>query len=185
MFTEIARKLLNPSFKFSGGGATERTLTNFIDLMEKEFGVVTAERIVDFCICAAYAFRNTNQWTVKQIFGKASIKRLKEKKHGTEYYEDQWLEEASLNRQDLIAMVADRSTHPQAKYIYVASEEATKKRLLNMDVGYIRCQSSTLGWSPLSESCNQCRFVNLCKKETQRKYPELYRIRIENGNKTE
>ena len=82
MFTEIARKLLNPSFKFSGGGATERTLTNFIDLMEKEFGVVTAERIVDFCICAAYAFRNTNQWTVKQIFGKASIKRLKKKKHG-------------------------------------------------------------------------------------------------------
>lgn len=177
-------KLLNPDFKFSGGGATARTLTNFLDLMEKEFGVVTAERIVDFCICAAYAFRNTKNWTIKQIFGKSSINRLKDRKHGTEYYEDNWLSEVSLTRSDLIAMVDDRSKHPLAKYIYVASEEISKKRLLNSDVGYIRCQSSTLGWSPLSDSCCQCRFAETCKKETQRKFPELYRIRIENGNKT-
>lgn len=176
--------MLNKDFKFSGGGATSRTLSNFIDLMEKEFGVVTVERIVDFCICAAYAFRNTKSWTIKQIFGKASVKRLKDNKHGAQFYEDNWLKEVSLTRSYLIAMVADRSTHPQAKYIYVASEEITKKRLLNMEVGYVRCQSSTLGWSPLSESCCQCRFIETCKKETQRKFPELYRLRIEHGNKT-
>lgn len=181
VFTEIAKRLLNPNFRFSQGDATNRMLDKFLGLFEKEFGNVTTERLVDFCICTAYAFRSTPTWTVKQIFGPAAIKRLKERKHGAEYYENQWLSEASLSRQQLIDMVADRSVHPQAKYLYMASEEATKHRMLNREVGFMLCQSSTLGWSPLSECCQQCNFVAKCQRETQRKYPELYRLRIENG----
>ena len=185
VFSAIAVKLLNPTFKFSGGGATARTLTGFLDLMEKEFGSVTSERLVDFCVCAAYAFKNRPQWTVNQIFGKASIKRLKERTKGGKYYEDQWLSSASLNRTDLVAMIADKSVHPQAKFIYIASEEPTKRRMLNTAVGYIICQTSTLGWSPLSESCSKCKVTDDCKQALQKRFPELYRIRIEHGNKTE
>lgn len=181
VFTTIAVKLLNPDFKFSKGGATTRTLASFIDLMEKEFGSLTPGRIVDFCVCAAHAFRNRPKWTINVIFGKASIKRLKENTQGTRYYEDQWLSSVSLNRQNLVALIADRSVHPYAKFIYVASEEQTKRRMLNSDVGYIICQTSTLRWSPLSKACSECNVVEKCKKELQKRIPELYRIRMEYG----
>ena len=185
VFTEIQRRLVNPTFKFSQGGATIRTLSNFLDLLAKEFGSVTKERLVDFCICTAYAFRERTNWTIKQAFGPAAIKRLKDKKRGTKFYEDAWLSSAQLSRQYLTNLIIDRSEHPQAKYIYVHSEEATKKRLLNQEVGYLICQSSTLGWSPVSETCKQCNFIESCKQETQRKFPELYRIRIEYGEGNE
>ncbi|MBR6130861.1 MAG: hypothetical protein IKQ20_03295 [Bacteroidales bacterium] len=181
VFTEIERRLVNPSFKFSQGGATSRTLANFINQFDKEFGAVTEERLVDFCICTAYAFRSRESWTVKQAFGPSSIKRLKESKHGARYYEDQWLQEKALTREQLLQMIADRSEHPLAKYIYMPAEESTKRRLLNKKVGYAICQSSTLGWSPLSCACGNCEFINDCKKETELKYPELYRIRVEYG----
>lgn len=181
VFTEIETRLVSSDFKFSGGGATIRTLTNFIQLFDKEFGSVTQERLVDFCICTAYAYRSRDNWTIKQAFGPAAIKRLKDSKHGTRYYEDQWLKERDLDRGYLISLITDRSEHPLAKYIYQKSEETTKLRLLNMEVGFAVCQASTLGWSPLSDACHQCKFIEQCKTETEKKYPELYRIRVEYG----
>ena len=181
VFTEIERRLVNPTFRISQGGATILTISKFLDRFAKEFGCVTKERLVDFCVCTAYAYRERSQWTVKQAFGPTSLQRLKDKKKGTFYYEDQWLASAQLSRGYLINLIADRSTHPQAKYIYVHSEEGTKSRLLNQEVGYILCQTSTLGWSPVSATCKLCNFTEQCKKETANKYPELYRIRVEYG----
>lgn len=62
------------------------------------------------------------------------------------------------------------------------SEEARKFRLHNQRSGFVMCQASTMGWSPQSEACRTCQFIDECKKETEIKFPELYRIRIENGN---
>lgn len=181
VFSEIEKKLVDSSFRFSQGGATVKTLTKFIELFEKEFGAVTKERLVDFCICTAYAYRSREKWTIKQAFGPAAIKRLKESKRGVRYYEDQWLQEKELTRDALIKMIADRSEHPLAKYIFQESEELTKLRLLNRLSGYAICQVSTLGWSPLSQACGGCNYIEQCKRETDRKYPELYRIRVEYG----
>lgn len=181
VFTEIERRLVDPTFRISQGGATILTISKFLDRMAKEFGCVTKERLVDFCVCTAYAFRERGQWTVKQAFGPVALQRLKDKKKGAFFYEDRWLASADLSRESLVRMIADRSEHPQAKYIYVHSEEGTKARLLNQEIGYILCQTSTLGWSPVSETCKKCNFTEQCKKETANKYPELYRIRVEYG----
>lgn len=181
VWSKVATTMLNPAFKFSGGGATARTLNKFLAMMEGEFGTVTTERLVDFSICTAYAYRSVPKWTIKQIFGKASIQRLRSRKHGTTWYEDQWLQEKSLDRDSLIKLIADRSEHPQARYIYVASEEPTKRRLLNKEVGFVVCQASTLGWSHLSETCQECNFTERCKDATKTKFPELYRIRLDYG----
>jgi hypothetical protein len=97
------------------------------------------------------------------------------------FYEDQWLSTAQLTRKSLYNLIADRSEHPHAKYIHAFWEERTKKRMLNKEAGYLLCRISTLGWSPVSETCGQCKFTQECMKETQRKYPELYRIRLEYG----
>lgn len=181
VYAEIVRKLINPAFKFSQGGATIRTLNNFLDLFAKEFGSVTQERLVDFCVCTAYTYRDRDSWTVKQVFGPSSLKRLRESKRGKVYYENEWLNTAQLSRGYLVNLIIDKTEHPQAKYIYVQSEEHTKHRLLNSDVGYMLCQASTLGWSPMSNSCKHCVFITQCRKETEVKYPELYRIRVEYG----
>lgn len=179
VYTEIIRRLVNPRFKFSDGGAVIKAASKLLAGLQKEFGAVTDERIVDLCVCTAYAFRDVPQWTAKQLLGPASITRLKSKMHGSYYYEDRWLASASLSRPALAAMIRDRSQHPQAKFIYVAAEEPTKARLLNTEVGFLLCQTSTLGWSPLSDACKQCKLSEKCKHETMNKFPELYRIRIE------
>jgi hypothetical protein len=179
VFSEIEKKLVNPTFRFSQGGSTAKVLTKFIGLFEKEFGAVTKERLVDFCICTAHAYKGRGKWTINQAFGPASIKRLKESKRGARYYEDKWLEEGGLTREALIKLIADRSEHPLSRYIFQESEEQTKLRLLNRPVGFVICQQSTLGWSPLSAACGKCNFIEQCKKETDRKYPELFRIRVE------
>lgn len=183
IFTAIIKRLVDSSFKISEGGATARALTNFIGLVNKEFGSLNEERLVDICVFIAYAYRD-KLLPIRSMFGQAMLKRYQSHKRGQRFYENAWLEEAGVTRAQLIAMIADRSAHPQAEFMYMPSEECRKKRLLNTRAGYIMCQVSTLGWSPLSEACRSCTFVQDCQKETERKYPELYRIRLEHGSRT-
>lgn len=182
VFAEIQRRLVNPDFKTPKGGAAVSTVAKFIKSLIKEYGNATSERIVDFCIGTTYVFKNRERWNIAQFFGPKALLRFKERKHGNRFYEDRWLKEKELSRQFFVNLIADKSEHPQAKYIYVQAEETTKHRMLNQDVGFFLCQASTLGWSPLSNACQQCVFIDKCKIETQTKYPELYRIRIEHGN---
>jgi hypothetical protein len=183
VYAEIVTRLVDKTFKFSKGGKTIRIISLFLDRFEKEYGSITKERLVDFCICAAYLYREKEkeQWTIQHVFGQASLNRFRESKHGKTFYEDQWLSTAQLTREYLCHLITDRSEHPHAKYIYVLSEEGTKKRMLNQEAGYLLCRISTLGWSPASETCGQCKFTHDCMQETQCKYPELYRIRLEYG----
>lgn len=183
VYSEIMRKTGSPSFKFSQGGATFRAIDKFLDMFTETvcLGNLTPGRIVDFCICTAHAYKNRRDWTVKQVFGPSSIRRLKESKHGARYYEDEWLKENGMTRQGLIDLIADRSQHPLSKYIFMQAEEPTKLRYLNEETGYILCQTSTLGWSPVSEACVSCTRADSCKRATEGKFPELYRIRVEYG----
>lgn len=184
VFTEIIKRLVNPTYRFPKGGANTRTIHTFLSKLEEEFGAVTCERLVDACITAAYSIRETPNWTLKQVFGPATIKKIKDSKRGVLFYQNQWLEAKSLSRKSLTDLIKDRKEHPQAKFIFIQAEEATKKRQLNRRAGFVLCQLSTLGWSPLSDACSQCSFIEDCKKETASKYPEIFRLRIEHGNST-
>ena len=183
IFTRIATSLINPDFRFPNGGAAIRVVTQALEGLEKKCGGLSRRRIVDYCVSSAYVFKDRgSEWTIKQALGSKSIKRFGTDK-GLRYYEDQWLSNANITREDLISLIEDRSQHPQAKYIYLPMEEPTKRRGLNTEAGYILCQTSTLGWSPESECCVQCNYAEKCKIETSKKYPEIYRLRIENGIK--
>lgn len=181
VFTEIQRRSSDPAFKLSEGGAMKRTLVTFLKRIEKHFGYVSPERLVDISVSTSYRYRNSKTG-VKAMFGPVAFNKYVEGVRGSRYYENLWLEEIGTSRSDLMALIADRQNHPQRKYIYMPSEEPTKRRMLNKPVGYMLCQSSTLGWSPLSESCSKCDYKADCMKETERKYPEIYRLRIENGS---
>lgn len=179
IFTQIVVSLINPAFRFSKGGASVRVVTGALERLAQKCGGLSRERIVDYCVSSAYTFRNRGtEWKINQAFGKTSTKKFGTDK-GLRYYENKWLGSAGITREDLICLIEDKSKHPQAKFVYLPMEEPTKKRMLNREAGFIICQTSTLGWSPESESCAICKFVEECKKETSRKYPEIYRLRLE------
>lgn len=183
MFYEIASKLIHPGYRLPQGGEPTRIIRTALQRIEKKYGALTAQRVVDYVVCSAHAFkdRGTN-WKLNQVFGPKSIERFNTDK-GRVYYENKWLESQDLSRSILLSLIVDRSEHPKAKYIFIPSEEGTKLRLLNRQVGFVICQTSTLGWSPLSEACSECEFVEKCKQETQKKYPEIFRLRAEYVNK--
>lgn len=183
MFHEIATKLIHPGYKLPQGGEPTRIVRSALQRLEKKYGALTGQRIVDYVVCSAYAFKNRgSEWKLNQVFGPKSMDRFNSDK-GRIHFENKWLESEGLGRPYLLSLIVDRSEHPKAKYIFIPSEEGTKTRLLNRQVGFAVCQTSTLGWSPLSEACTQCSFVEKCKVETQNKYPEIYRLRIEYVNK--
>lgn len=183
MFHEIATKLIHPDYKLPQGGEPTRVVRNALKRLEKKYGTLTANRIVDYVVTASHAFKDRgSEWKINQVFGPKSMERFNTDK-GRVYFEDKWLKSANLSRTILLGMIVDRSEHPKAKFIYVPSEEGTKIRLLNREVGFVICQNSTLGWSPLSDACSQCGYIEKCKIETQKKYPEIFRLREEYGSK--
>lgn len=183
IFTRIAINLINPGFRFPNGGAATHIVTQALERLEKKCGGLSRERIVDYCVTSAYIFKDRGtEWKINQVFGPKSTQRFDTDK-GRRYYEDRWLTSANITRADLLSLIEDKSQHPQAKYIYLPMEESTKRRLLNHEAGFLICQSSTLGWSPESECCSECKFTEECKIETNRKFPEIYRLRLENGIK--
>lgn len=179
MFHEIVVNLIHPGYRIPQGGEPTRVMRTALQRVEKKYGALTAQRIVDYVVCSSYAFKDRGaNWKLNQVFGPKSLERFNSDK-GRMYFENKWLESEDLSRSLLLNMIVDRSEHPKAKFIFVPSEEGTKQRLLNREVGFAICQTSTLGWSPLSTACSECHFVAKCKTETQKKYPEIFRLRIE------
>ena len=107
VFSQIATNLINPSFRFSNGGATVRVVKQALERLEKKCGGLSRERIVDYCISSAYVFKNRGEeWTINQAFGPKSIQKFNTDK-GLKYYEDRWLASANITRGDLISLIAD------------------------------------------------------------------------------
>ena len=190
VYTEIIKKLVDPSFKFPEGGKVDRKLSGFIQKFSKVYGgEFSTTRLVDYCVFQIHKNRQSphQQSLAPNTFGDTALKKYQQmaSKQKT-YAENKWLEEAKLTRSYLYSLISNtKKKHPLSKYIYMASEEATKKKCLNTKVGLIICSTSTLMWSPFSETCGQCKNASECKTITSMKYPELYRIRIEEYGENE
>lgn len=181
-YTAIIKRLVNPSFKFNEGGATTKALNKFIAAVEAKHGSLSDTRVVDICVYLAYSFRD-KLLPEKSTFSVSLLSRYDESKRGQRFYENQWLGSAGIDRQTILDLISDKQEHPLAGFIYMPSEEPKKQRLYNQRSGFVTCQAATTGWSPLSDSCKGCTFISDCKLETKRKFPELYRIRTEYGDK--
>ena len=186
IYTEIARRLVDPSFSFPEGGQAQRQLSKFIvDFTQICGGEFNISRLVDYCVFQLHKNRNAQyqRTLAPKAFGPTALQKyLSMYSKSKVYSEDKWLSEAQLTREYLNSLVNKRE-HPQAKYIYMPSEECTKKRGINTDIGFVICSTSTLMWSPFSPACQMCMNVEKCKQETAIKYPELYRIRLEEYGK--
>lgn len=183
VYTVLLKAVYTPSFSIPMGGKNTSCLSRILEAMEKDFGSITGERMVDFCVSAAYANREHLSKDIARVFGPAAWNRYKNEKHQSDWYQDKWLAQNNIDRVNLYELIKDRSEHPMQKYLYMESEEYTKKRLINSNAGFYLCQVQTLGWSPVSECCNMCVNVEKCKEKTNNKYPELYRLRCEYAEK--
>lgn len=186
VFSYLMKRAVNPEFTFPGGDAALRNVASCIETLESS-GQLSDERLVDFCICQVYAVSRfgkeyLNRWNVSHSFGKKAQKRFADEKHEIRYFEDKWLKENKLNRKELCELIRDRSSHPQAKFIYPRYEDRTKGRLLGTVLGYYICGASTLLWTPFSPVCARCPKTSACEHRTRLLYPELYRIRVEEFN---
>ena len=181
VYEKIVNTLVEPSFHISDGHSTYKALEGFLEKLGGFYGYITDERIVDYCVFAAYRYRNTPAiQKVKQAFGTTAIQTFIKSSSIERFCENKWIASGKLSRNDLIQMInITQRQHPHAQYLYMASEEQTKLRMHNRQVGFVLCQSSTLGWSPLSEACKSCDYIADCKTLTQKKYPEIFRLREE------
>ena len=184
VYSEIVKRLIDPTFKFPEGGKVNRQLSQFIKEFSKTTcGEFSASRLADYCVFQIHKNRESayQRRLAPNAFGKTAMSKYasmstRQKTH----CENQWLSEANLTRAYLVSLInIKKKEHPLSKYIYMVSEEGTKQRFLDTEMGFMICKTSTLMWSPFSDTCNRCKNADKCKEETAIKYPELYRIRLE------
>lgn len=177
-------EVVDGAFRFPGGGMAQRAVAGCMERLDAGTGQLSREKVVDFCICQVYAITYYDasylkRWKPSHSFGKKALERFTSNTGARRYYEDLWLRQHGLSRTGLVAMIRDRSRHPLTKFIYPENEDATKARRMSTEAGLYICSVSTLMWTPFSSVCRECRVVEACRRMTQERYPELFRIREE------
>ena len=148
------------------------------------------DRVTDYVVYQIYRFRDLipergKGWNLTWCFSANAVDKFKKQfiddngKSGMNYYIAQWLQADGLDRGKLTEMLVDFREHRLAKFIYMPSEELTKKRFADTDIGFMLCMQATTGWSPLSAACQKCGHVEECIGYFEKKTPELIRLRKE------
>lgn len=194
---KVIATLISEKQKIPEGGQTLLLIEQGIKRINTQLFPYTDmadERIIDFIVYQLYRKRDGKfRFSVNELFSDYACAKYKAQfmqengKSGMNYYINLWLEEGDLSRAELTKMIAKPKPHKMSKFIYMESEELIKKRFFNTEMGYMLCQRSTTGWAPRSRSCSQCKKADQCIEATDKRYPELVRLRRkdyeENGKK--
>lgn len=189
VFTFLIRQEICKGFRFPQGAIAKGTIQTCIESLQECFGdELSSERTVDYCVCQAYVISKYDsayfkRWNVSHSFGKKALERFQSTHSGIKFYEDKWLKDLRLSRQDLVELIRDKRTHPLFKYVYLEFEDGTKERIPDIEARLLVCRMSTMLWSPFSPVCRACEADERCKHILQRTNPELYRLRIEEYKK--
>lgn len=178
--------------KFKCSGATyQGTVDRGIKRLAGVTGSISDERIVDFIVYQIYRYKDMiaeypgTRWEFTWLWSDNAVAKYHNQyygdnaKVGINYYINQWLAEFDLTRDMLVGMLDPQTEHSLSRYLYLESEEGTKQRFLNTEIGKLNCFRSTTGWSPLSPTCQQCQFNAECIRHFEGVLPELIRIRKE------
>jgi hypothetical protein len=188
VFSFLMREMVEPSFRFPGGGIAGRQISDCIEKLDDGTGSLSREKVMDFCICQVHAVQffgheYLKRWNPSHSFGKKALARFAQNGRPQRRHQDRWLASKGLSRAGLLDLFRDRSVHPLAKFIYPESEDRTKRRHRQSGAGLYVCSVSTLMWTPFSPVCASCSDAETCREMTRRRYPELYRIREEEFKK--
>lgn len=187
LFTFLWKQAVDGGFRFPGGSLALKTVSAGLDSLRRS-AVLSDERMVDFCVCQAYAVSRfgkayLTRWKPAHSFGKKARERFSRETRASRYHEDAWLKAAGISRKELLGLIKSKRKHPQARFVYPSYEDGTKARALGTQAGYYICGVSTLLWTPLSPVCRRCPKAGACEERTKLAYPELYRLRKEEPDK--
>lgn len=181
IFTFLYKECVCSDFRFPQGYGA-KILEDFSEnIIKRESGIVSLGLIVDYCIHQVHLWRDVDRWkhfSIVWAFNKKSLDRFYNSKHGARYYQDVWLKENGLDRDNLKYKFTSFKEHPLKKFIYIYAEDSTKNRLLNKEAGKILCSHLTTLYAPLSPVCQKCNFKAQCEALLKKKDPELYRLRM-------
>ena len=152
---------------------------------------VSPERLVNYIVFQIYRQKvnvQTGRWKISNLFGEAArlayeAKYINKSSKNIDFYINRWLDGLGLSRVELVRILAPKQINSMNKYVFMESEESIKRRFINTENGLLLCQYATTGWSPFSPTCNRCENVEKCIPITEKKYPELVRIRKERYGK--
>lgn len=188
IYTEIMKKTIDRNFSFPEGDKMSSQLSQYISKFAQQqcAGSLNYNRITDYIIFQIH--RNSNGKFQNKLaysaFGSTAMSKYKSmSSKSLNCVEDKWLDAHGLNRVSLYPKISNGRTHPLAKFSYMPSEDHTKERYQGTGAEIAVCSSSTLMWSPLSPICRNCKFQNECKDITEKKYPEIFRLRVEENGK--
>lgn len=190
MIETVIRRCIDPKWRFPGGPNLV-ALELDVQVLSKlwPYEGIADERIVDYAVYQIYRTRHTLEqrlaWQPHYMFTDYAVDKYRHQfmseagKSGINYYINRWLDEYELSRTDLVKMIEEPKPNSLKKYVYMESEEVTKRRFLNTEGGYLLCQRSTTGWAPQSDTCKKCDYQKQCEQATAKRLPELVRLRKE------
>ena len=194
MFSRIVKRI-DRKWKFPGGDVVVNYVTAGLKRLEDSFPMgMSDQRITDYMVYQLYRYADNisgvapTHFQYSWCFSENALAKYRNQYFGTgnpriDYYIDQWLDGLNITRQEITDFISGPKPNKWRKYIEMPSDEAVKRRFFNTRNGLILCSSKTMGWSPGSRACHECDFVEECKKITERRYPELLRLRLEeDGN---
>lgn len=179
-FTLIYREGVDASFRFPMGAAASIMDRYADNILKRENGLVSIGIVVDYCIHHAYLWRDRERFrnfSITWAFGDTGAERFYSAKRGVVYYQDIWLKEIGLDRNDIKLQFSCTGEHPLAKYIYIEAEDGTKSRAHNTAAGYVMCRTLTSGYTPHSPYCSDCAFSAQCREDLRALDHELFRLR--------
>ncbi len=190
MIEAVIRRCIKPKYRFPGGPnliVLENGMKKLSVLWPYEG--IADERVVDYLVYQIYRTRETLEkgygWKPDFLFSDYSLTKYRKQfiddggKSGMNYYINQWLDSYELSRGELVKMIEEPKPNSLRKYVYMESEEVTKRRFLNTECGYLLCQRNTTGWAPQSDTCKICDYKKQCEQATGKRLPELVRLRKE------
>ncbi len=183
---------IDPKYRLPGGRA-DLYIHKGLCLLQESFEVeMSDQRITDFMVYQVYRYiDNINgsaptHFDYRWCWSPNAVAKFRNQYFGTgnpriDYYIDQWLDSIGVARKQITDYISGPKPNKWRQYIEMPSDELVKRRFYNTEMGLILCSSNTMGWSRGSAACSECNYTEKCKILTERKYPELMRLRLENG----
>lgn len=177
----IASNTAFPDICIEKNDHTTRLIDFFVDTLEGVCLELGAHSIVSFSISSVHNVAialSDGTPSTRDFFSTHAAKEALACMGKMERFEDNWLKKYGLSRRSVFDAVAGK-THRMFKFVAMLSDDQTKQRCLNTKYGLYLCSTGTLGWSPVSEVCVTCNFIERCQAITKDRFPELYELRKE------
>lgn len=181
VFTFLYKGCVRSDFRFPKGYGAKILQDFSKSILKRESGLVSLGLIVDFCIHQVNLWKDADRWkhfSIAWAFSEKAIERFYTSKPGVRYYQDLWLQENDLSRDELKYKFISFKEHPLKKFIYIPAEDSTKTKMLNKEAGLAFCSALTSLYTPQSPVCQSCNFKMKCEEALKKRDPELHRLRM-------